>query len=52
MGVTRFVLNPTWRSRVPANVLARVDSTERRIIRGDLRPPRIEFVDSAAAGSR
>jgi basic membrane lipoprotein Med (substrate-binding protein (PBP1-ABC) superfamily) len=52
MGVTKFVLNPTWRSRVPANVLARVDSTERRIIRGDLRPPRIEFVDSAAAGSR
>ncbi len=45
-GVTRFVLNPAWRDRVPAGVLARVDSTERRIISGALQPPRIEFVDS------
>ena len=46
IGVTRFVLNPTWRARIPADVLARVDSVERRIVSGDLQPPRIEFVDS------
>jgi basic membrane protein A len=45
-GVTKFVLNPTWRDRIPPDVLARVDSTERRIANGELRPPRIEFVDS------
>lgn len=45
-GVTRFVLNPVWRDRIPADVLARVDSTERRIVNGELQPPRIEFVDS------
>ncbi len=50
LGVTRFVLNPTWRDRIPADVLARVDSTERRIITGELRPPRIEFVDSVGRG--
>jgi hypothetical protein len=27
-------------------VLARIDSTERRIVSGTLQPPRIEFVDS------
>jgi basic membrane protein A len=47
-GVTRFVLNPAWRDRIPAEVLARVDSTERRITSGELQPPRIEFVDSLA----
>jgi basic membrane lipoprotein Med (substrate-binding protein (PBP1-ABC) superfamily) len=45
-GVTRFVLNPAWRDRVPQHVLARIDSTERRIVSGTLQPPRIEFVDS------
>lgn len=50
--VTRFVLNPTWRSRVPPAILARVDSTEQRIVRGELRPPRIEFVDSASTGGQ
>ena len=50
-GVTRFVLNPTWRDRIPPDVLARVDSTERRIISGELRPPRIEFVDSVSRRS-
>ena len=48
-GVTKFVLNPAWRERIPAAVLARVDSTERRIASGELLPPRIEFVDSAGA---
>jgi len=47
-GVTRFVLNPAWRDRVPPAVLARIDSTERRIVSGVLQPPRIEFVDSVA----
>lgn len=47
VGVTKFVLNPAWRARIPAGVLARLDSTERRIIGGELQPPRIEFVDSA-----
>ena len=51
-GVTRFVLNPAWRSRLPPAILARVDSTEQRIVRGELRPPRIEFVDSASTGGR
>ena len=46
-GVTKFVLNPTWRSRISATVLARIDSIERMIARGELQPPRIEFVDSA-----
>lgn len=50
--VTRFVLNPAWRTRVPPAILARVDSTEQRIIRGELRPPRIEFVDSASTGGQ
>lgn len=50
--VTRFVLNPAWRSRVPPAILARVDSTEQRIVRGELRPPRIEFVDSASTGGQ
>jgi basic membrane lipoprotein Med (substrate-binding protein (PBP1-ABC) superfamily) len=50
IGVTRFVLNPAWRDRIPASVLARVDSTERRITSGALRPPRIEFVDSVGRG--
>ena len=47
-GVTRFVLNPGWRDRIPAAILARVDSTERRIFSGELQPPRLEFVDSVA----
>ena len=50
--VTRFVLNPAWRSRVPPAILARVDSTEQRIVRGELRPPRIEFVDSSSTGGQ
>ena len=50
LGVTRFVLNPAWRDRIPAEVLARVDSTERRIISGELQVPRIEFVDSVGRG--
>jgi basic membrane protein A len=45
-GVTKFVLNPAWRDRIPPEVLARLDSTERRIVSGQLQPPRIEFVDS------
>src|SRR5688572_11879314 len=45
-GVTKFVLNPAWRDRIPPEVLTRLDSTERRIVRGELQPPRIEFVDS------
>ena len=50
--VTRFVLNPAWRDRVPAQVIAQIDSVERRIASGTLQPPRIEFVDSTgAAGS-
>ncbi|MGQ0712633.1 MAG: BMP family protein [Gemmatimonadaceae bacterium] len=48
--VTRFVLNPTWRDRVPPNVMARIDSVERRLASGDLRPPRIEFVDTTGTG--
>ena len=51
LGVTRFVLNPAWRDRIPAAVLARVDSTERRIRSGELQPPRIEFVDSVGRGT-
>lgn len=47
-GVTRFVLNPRWRDRIPTAILARVDSTERRIASGELQPPRLEFVDSVA----
>ena len=47
-GVTKFVLNPMWRERIPPAVLARVDSTERRIVSGELQPPRIEFVDSVS----
>lgn len=47
-GVTKFVLNPAWRDRIPPAVLARVDSTERRIVSGQLQPPRIEFVDSVS----
>jgi hypothetical protein len=47
-GVTKFVLNPGWRDRIPANVLARLDSIERRIASGELQPPRIEFVDSVS----
>lgn len=47
-GVTKFVLNPAWRGRIPPEVLARVDSTERRIVSGQLQPPRIEFVDSVS----
>ncbi len=50
--VTRFVLNPAWRARVPPAILARIDSTEQRIVRGELRPPRIEFVDSASTGGQ
>jgi basic membrane protein A and related proteins len=46
-GVTKFVLNPAWRARIPTNVLAHVDSVERLITSGQLQPPRIEFVDSA-----
>jgi hypothetical protein len=47
-GVTKFVLNPAWRDRIPPAVLTRLDSTERRIAKGELRPPRIEFVDSVS----
>ena len=45
-GVTKFVLNPAWRDRIPPDVLARLDSIEQRITTGELQPPRIEFVDS------
>ena len=48
-GVTKFVLNPAWRDRIPPAVIARLDSTTRRIMSGELQPPRIEFVDSATA---
>lgn len=48
--VTKFVLNPTWRDRIPPHVIARIDSVERRIASGDLQPPRIEFVDSVGTG--
>jgi basic membrane lipoprotein Med (substrate-binding protein (PBP1-ABC) superfamily) len=44
--VTKFVLNPAWRDRVPAAVRARIDSVEQEIASGTLQPPRIEFVDS------
>ena len=47
-GVTKFVLNPAWRARIPTHVLAQVDSVERLITSGQFQPPRIEFVDSAA----
>jgi basic membrane lipoprotein Med (substrate-binding protein (PBP1-ABC) superfamily) len=47
--VTRFVLNPTWRDRVPAAVLARIDSVAHAIASGAFQPPRIEFVDSTGA---
>jgi basic membrane lipoprotein Med (substrate-binding protein (PBP1-ABC) superfamily) len=47
--VTKFVLNPTWRDRIPAAVLARIDSVERNIASGALQPPRIEFVDSTGS---
>jgi hypothetical protein len=40
------VLNPAWRDRIPAAVIARIDSVEERIASGALQPPRIEFVDS------
>jgi basic membrane protein A and related proteins len=50
-GVTKFVLNPAWRDRIPPAVIARLDSTTRRIMSGELQPPRIEFVDSATARS-
>jgi basic membrane lipoprotein Med (substrate-binding protein (PBP1-ABC) superfamily) len=50
--VTKFVLNPAWRERVPADVIARIDSVEQRIASGAFQPPRIEFVDSTGtAGS-
>ena len=51
-GVTKFVLNPAWRDRVPPAVIARLDSTTRRITSGELQPPRIEFVDSVSARDR
>jgi basic membrane protein A and related proteins len=52
MEVTKFVLNPAWRDRVPAAVIARIDSVEQEIATGTLKPPRIEFVDSTgSAGS-
>jgi basic membrane lipoprotein Med (substrate-binding protein (PBP1-ABC) superfamily) len=47
--VTRFVLNPAWRDRVPAAVMARIDSVAQAIASGAFQPPRIEFVDSTAA---
>ena len=50
--VTRFVLNPTWRDRIPPAVIARIDSVEHQITSGALQPPRVEFVDSTGiAGS-
>jgi len=48
VGVTKFVLNPDWRNRIPTAVLARLDSTQRRISSGELQPPRMEFVDSGS----
>ena len=48
VGVTKFVLNPDWRNRIPPAVLARLDSTQRRIGSGELQPPRMEFVDSVS----
>ena len=48
VGVTKFVLNPAWRNRIPPAVLARLDSTQRRISSGALQPPRMEFVDSVS----
>jgi basic membrane protein A len=47
--VTRFVLNPVWRERIPPEVRARIDSVEQRIASGAVQPPRIEFVDSTGA---
>lgn len=45
--VTRLVLNPALASRLTPTLRATLDSVERGIIAGTVRPPRIEFVDTA-----
>ena len=49
VGVTKFVINPAWRARIPPAVIARLDSITQRITSGEFQPPRIEFVDSVSA---
>lgn len=48
-GVVRLVLNPALRAGITTNILAELDSTQARIDRGALTPPRIEFVDTTRA---
>lgn len=44
--VTRLVLNPGLGDRIPPSLRATLDSVERGIIAGRVKPPRIEFVDT------
>lgn len=43
--VIAFVPNPVWLDRIPAELLARVDSARLAIRAGELRVPRIPFVE-------
>jgi basic membrane lipoprotein Med (substrate-binding protein (PBP1-ABC) superfamily) len=46
--VVKLVLNPRLAHLIPADLRARLDSAEQRMLDGSLRPPRLEFVDTAA----
>jgi len=47
-GVVRLVLNPALASIIPPAVHARLESTDADLQSGSIKPPRIDFVDSAA----
>lgn len=47
-GVTRLVLNPGLAQHITPRLRATLDSVERGIVAGHVRPPRIEFVDTTA----
>ncbi len=46
--VVKLVLNPRLSSLIPPAVRAKMDSVDREIAAGRLRPPRLEFVDSTS----
>jgi basic membrane lipoprotein Med (substrate-binding protein (PBP1-ABC) superfamily) len=50
--VVRLTLNPALERLISSDLRARLDSVQRGIAEGSIRPPRIEFVDTTSTAAR
>jgi basic membrane lipoprotein Med (substrate-binding protein (PBP1-ABC) superfamily) len=48
-GVIALVYNPSWQNRLPADVLARIATTQQQIVAGTLTVPSVEFTPTRAS---